>query len=73
MILRSSKNRYKWGGPGGAYPSYTRRAKVGNETRIGWTLDSRTCQFVRGGATSVNDFEILVRKTSKAFKLDLTN
>ncbi len=61
----------KWGGPGSAYTSYTCRLKDHGRTFVGWTLDSRICQYVDGSARSANNFDVLVRNPSKAYQLKL--
>lgn len=64
-----------WKGVAIAYTCRT-RARIGSGptvTRIGWTLDARTCQHTIWGSDVSITFEVLTRTPSKAYKLDLTN
>ncbi len=72
----------KWGGEASSAIAYTCRTKfVGNlggtkgktVTGIGWTLDGKTCHYVYGAAVTTTDFEVLTRKASSAFKLQLSS
>ncbi len=73
---------FKEGGAGlGTAIAYTCRAKIWGKfdnpkrwvTRVGWTLDARTCTYTYYNKDVTTNFEVLTRLPSKAYKLDLTN
>ena len=71
----------RWGGKAGSKIAYACRAAVivreafwrEKLTRVGWTVDARTCSYVHFGVHKATTFDILSRLPSKAYKLDLRN
>ena len=68
----------QWGGWKGVKTAYACRTKFagtetggGQTTRVGWTIDGRTCQFAYFAGPGTTTFEVLARHPDKAYRLHL--
>lgn len=72
-----SREGNPWGGLKSIKTAYACRTKFHSPrenreiTRIGWTIDGRTCQYSQYGVKAATTFEVLARHPDKAYRLHL--